>query len=132
MVWHWSFWACIAAGDRMPDTQNRITPFRDLWLGIFTAFSSRRVRLLIILTAVVIGMASTFYYLVEGWGWVDAIYFSVITISTVGYGDFAPVTVPGKIFTSFYVLSGLGLFVATATAIGDSIISRGDKDQIER
>ncbi len=48
----------------------------------------------------------------------------MITIATVGYGDFSPATFAGKLFTIFYVLCGLGLFVATATAIADRIISR--------
>ncbi|WBU56114.1 potassium channel family protein [Paracoccus sediminicola] len=108
-----------------------MTPFRDLSEGLRAAFSSPRVRVLLALTAILIGGAAVFYHLVEGWGWIDAIYFSVITISTVGYGDFAPQTALGKIFTSVYVLFGLGLFVAAATAIGDSIIARANRDNDE-
>ncbi|MFV0301364.1 MAG: potassium channel family protein, partial [Paracoccus sp. (in: a-proteobacteria)] len=59
----------------------------------------------------------------EGWSWLDSIYFSVITISTIGYGDITPKTDAGKVITIFYVLCGLGLFVATASAIADTIIS---------
>ncbi|WBU62025.1 potassium channel family protein [Paracoccus albus] len=98
----------------------------DIFSGIRAAFASRQVRFLIALTGLLIAGASVFYHWVEGWGWIDAIYFSVITISTVGYGDFAPQTAIGKLFTSGYVLCGLGLFVTTATAIGDSIVRRAD------
>ncbi|MFV0294080.1 MAG: potassium channel family protein [Paracoccus sp. (in: a-proteobacteria)] len=104
-----------------------MTPLRDIGAGLAAAFVTPRVRVLLALTAMLIAMAAVFYQWAEGWGWVDSVYFSVITISTVGYGDLAPQTVPGKIFTSIYVLCGLGLFVATATAIGDSIISRAGK-----
>ncbi len=97
---------------------------RDILGGIKHAFSSSQVQFLAALTALLIATASVFYHLVEGWGWIDAFYFSVITISTVGYGDFAPQTDIGKLFTSVYVLCGLGLFVTTATAIGDSIVTR--------
>lgn len=104
----------------------------DILAGIRLAFSSRQVRSLIALTALLIASASAFYHWVEGWGWIDAFYFSVITISTVGYGDFAPQTAFGKLFTSMYVLCGLGLFVTTATAIGDNIVKgvrhRRDED----
>lgn len=41
--------------------------------------------------------------------------FSVITVATVGYGDFSPQTTLGKLFTVGYILVGIGLFV-TATA----------------
>lgn len=96
----------------------------DLWDGLTAAFSNRKVRLLVSLTATVIGGASVFYHFAEGWGPLDSVFFSVITISTVGYGDFSPQTAAGKLFTIFYVISGLGLFVATATAIANSIIDK--------
>ena len=50
-----------------------------------------------------------FYHAVEGWSWLDAFYFSVITLTTVGYGDFSPQTAVGKIFTVVYIVLGLGV-----------------------
>ena len=90
--------------------------------GLGAAFGSPRVRALLALTSTVIGGASLFYRVVEGWSLVDAVYFSVMTIATVGFGDLAPKTTLGKLFTIGYVLCGLGLFVATATAIADSVL----------
>ena len=58
----------------------------------------------------------------EGRSLVDAIYFSVLTIATVGFGDLAPKTTLGKLFTVGYVVCGLGLFVATAPAIADGLL----------
>lgn len=109
-----------------------MSPLRDLWGGIGAAFGNSRVQVLMAMTAILITIASTFYHLVEGWGWLNSVYFSVITIATVGYGDFSPKTDLGKLFTIFYVLTGLGLFVATATAIADNIISRTDKNEDDR
>ncbi|RCW86652.1 potassium channel family protein [Paracoccus lutimaris] len=100
--------------------------FIELGLGLRAAFTSARVRLLLLLTATLIGLASTAFHHVEGWRWLDSIYFSVITIATIGYGDIVPKTDPGKIITIVYVLCGLGLFVATATAIADAIISHAN------
>ncbi|MFP7674577.1 potassium channel family protein [Marivita sp. S0852] len=96
--------------------------------GIFTAFSEERVQGLMALTFVLILIATTFYWYVEGWSFLDSIYFSVITIATVGYGDFSPQTVPGKVFTMVYVICGLGIFVAAATAIAESI-TRDRRDE---
>ncbi|WP_425045821.1 potassium channel family protein [Primorskyibacter sp. S87] len=53
-----------------------------------------------------------FYRSVEGWSWVDALYFSATTISTVGLGDLSPSTGIGKIFTVLYIFVGVGVFVA--------------------
>ncbi len=47
----------------------------------------------------------------EGWGWLDAYYFSVMTLSTVGYGDLHPTTPFTKIFSTFYILGGLGIIL---------------------
>ena len=77
-----------------------------------------------LLTATLIGLAATAFHYVEGWRWIDSVYFSVVTIATIGYGDFVPKTDAGKVITIVYVLCGLGLFVTTATAIGDSIVTR--------
>ena len=58
-----------------------------------------------------------FYMRYEGWSLVDALYFCVITLTTVGYGDFSPQTQIGKIFTVFYILLGLGLLAAFIGAL---------------
>nr|WP_247742437.1 MULTISPECIES: potassium channel family protein [unclassified Ruegeria] len=73
--------------------------------------------------------ASVFYRYVESWSWLDSIYFSVVTISTVGYGDFSPETAAGKIFTMFYIIVGLGIFVTAATTVADTILSQDDKNE---
>ena len=61
-------------------------------------------------SVVIILLSGTwFYHAVEGWSWLDAFYFSVITLTTVGYGDFSPQTAVGKIFTVVYIVLGLGV-----------------------
>jgi potassium channel subfamily K len=45
----------------------------------------------------------------QAWTGLDAMYYSVVTVCTVGYGDFAPSTVEGRIFAMFYILVGLGV-----------------------
>ncbi len=72
----------------------------------------RQYRYIVFITVTVIATGSTFYHLVEGWRWLDAIYFSVISLATVGYGDFTPQTDAGKIFTMFYLVIGIGIFAA--------------------
>jgi len=52
-----------------------------------------------------------FYTAVERWPVIDALYFSVMTLATVGYGDLAPSTDLSKIFTVLYVIVGAGVFL---------------------
>jgi voltage-gated potassium channel Kch len=66
-------------------------------------------RSLLFATIISILTGTLFYHWVEGLRWIDAVYFSVITLTTVGYGDFSPQTDAGKIFTIFYILNGIGI-----------------------
>jgi voltage-gated potassium channel Kch len=68
------------------------------------------VLLFLVFFTIVVG--TLFYRYVENLSFLDAFYFSVITLTTVGYGDIAPQTAVGRIFTVFYILSGIGLIVA--------------------
>jgi voltage-gated potassium channel Kch len=52
------------------------------------------------------------YHLLEGWNLIDSLYFSVITLATVGYGDLVPTTPIARIFTIFYVINGISILLA--------------------
>ena len=68
-------------------------------------------------TLVTIAGGSIIYHDLEGWDWIDCIYFSVITLSTIGYGDFSPQTDGGKLFTIFYIIIGIGIILSFINAI---------------
>jgi len=70
------------------------------------------------LTAIaVIIIGSVVYMLIEHWSPVDSVYFCVVTLATVGYGDLHPTTDAGKIFTVIYILGGLGIIAAFITEL---------------
>jgi small conductance mechanosensitive channel len=75
-----------------------------------------------------IALATVTFWVVEGWSLLDAAFFSVVTISTVGYGNLVPETALGKIFAMFYILVGLGVFVAAASAVAEALLRRRDED----
>lgn len=72
-------------------------------------------RLLLAVVIVILSGGTVFYHFVEKWNWVDSYYFSVVTLATVGYGDFVPKTDLGKIFTTFYVMAGVGIITTFFT-----------------
>ncbi|KAK7337588.1 hypothetical protein VNO77_18170 [Canavalia gladiata] len=51
-----------------------------------------------------IGIGSLMLYFVEGLEWVDSIYLSVMSVTTVGYGDRAFKTLPGRLFAAIWLL----------------------------
>lgn len=59
------------------------------------------------------------YRRLEGWSYLDAFYFTVITLTTVGYGDFSPHTDLGKIFSMLYILLGLGVLGSMIALISE-------------
>ena len=80
---------------------------------------------LFFLVVVTLATGAWFYSLAEGWSLLDSLYFSVITLTTVGYGDFYPSTTAGKIFTMFYIFVGIGLILSFLTTIAER--SRGGR-----
>ena len=47
------------------------------------------------------------YHFLEDWSWVDSLYFSVVAVTTVGFGDLSPSTDASKLFTVLYILLGI-------------------------
>ena len=68
---------------------------------------------------VLIGGGTIAYHLLEKWSWVDSLYFSVVAVTTVGFGDLTPSTDVSKLFTVAYVLSGVAIIATFLAARRD-------------
>ncbi|MET0697578.1 MAG: potassium channel family protein [Acidimicrobiia bacterium] len=85
-------------------------------------------RLLIVSVLAILVVGTTFYALVEDWSVIEALYFTVITLTTIGYGDLHPTTEFSRLFTIFFVLAG----VSTLLGFLNFILGRTVKEQVER
>ena len=72
-------------------------------------FLEDRFRVLTAGAILLFAIATLVYHSLEGWSWVNSLYFSAIAVTTVGFGDLAPSTDASKLFTVFYVLSGIAV-----------------------
>ena len=91
-------------------------------------------RYLLVLALLALSVGTVFYHFVESLSWLNAYYFSVITLATVGYGDITPKTDLGKVFTTFYVLVGVGIittFISYTLRRRTSKASKRFKGRIE-
>ncbi len=75
------------------------------------------IQALLSVSALMIATGTIFYRFSEDWEWIDALYFSVVTMATVGYGDHVPVSAAGKIFTIPYILISVTLFLMLANSL---------------
>jgi voltage-gated potassium channel len=69
---------------------------------------------------VIIGVAG--YRVIEGWSFIDALYMTVITITTVGFTEVHPLSFAGRIFTIFLIIGGVGGALYTLTTIVQYIL----------
>jgi voltage-gated potassium channel len=70
-----------------------------------------RLTLSIVLTVGLIFFGTGGYMFIEGWPFDDALYMTIITMATVGYGEVHQVSDTGRIFTIFLIVMGVGYFM---------------------
>lgn len=71
--------------------------------------------LLILLALWLIGTIG--YVLIDNFSWFDAFYMTIITVATVGYGEVAPLSISGKLFTAFLIITSFGTFAYAVSSI---------------
>ncbi|MBN2014774.1 MAG: potassium channel family protein [Candidatus Altiarchaeota archaeon] len=76
----------------------------------------------VILIFLVVVVGTIGYTQLEGLNLVDALYFTIVTVSSVGYGDIKPSTPESKIFTIFLILTGLILLFYLVSALVSSLV----------
>jgi hypothetical protein len=94
--------------------------FRDLR----TVFSQPASRSILMWMVVLLAFGTVFFSSMEGWSVVDAFYFSVVTVATVGYGDLTPTTDLTKMVTVVYIFFGLSMITVFASNLAKIQIDR--------
>ena len=74
-------------------------------------------KVLMVSAVSIVAIGTVAYTVIEGWSPINSLYFSVVTLATVGYGDLHPTTDLGKLFTVGYILAGIGVLAAFASEL---------------
>lgn len=81
----------------------------------------RFLKLFLVLIAILV-LGTIGYALIEGWPLLDALYMTIITISTVGYGEVHTLSPAGKMFSSVLILCGVGTAFYIFTSVVEYVI----------
>ena len=96
--------------------------FRGLARAIAAVWRDPETKALPVAAGALVLSGTIFYWRSEDWTIIEALYFSVVTLTTVGYGDFAPTTAGTQIFTIIYILTGFGVLVALLTSVAQQYL----------
>ncbi len=92
-----------------------------LWRERFSFSKRILVGLLLLLVVVTIGCLG--YMIIEGWGFNDALFMTMITVSTVGYSTVHELSVHGQRFTIVLMLLGVGMLAYTVTILAEYVVA---------
>lgn len=86
-----------------------------------------RLQILLVLLLVLMLTGSVGFMKTEGLSLTDAIYFSVVTVTTVGYGDITPKTEAGKFLALILIITGVGTFLGVVANSTEMLLNRREK-----
>jgi voltage-gated potassium channel len=95
---------------------------RALTRAIIAVWRDPETKALPLVAGALVLVGTIFYWQLEDWTVIEALYFSVLTLTTVGFGDLTPTSEGTQIFTIAYVLIGLGVFVALLTSVAEQFL----------
>jgi voltage-gated potassium channel Kch len=99
-----------------------VLAFRGLRRAVAAVWRDPETKALPFVAGALLLTGTIFYWRAEDWTIVQSLYFSVVTLTTIGYGDFTPTSAGTQIFTIIYVLTGLGVFVALLASVAEQYI----------
>nr|WP_320016179.1 potassium channel family protein [uncultured Desulfobacter sp.] len=86
-----------------------------------------RLKIYFVFFIVLLTVGSIGFMLFENMSLTNAIYFSIVTMATVGYGDIHPQTAIGKILTIIIIIGGVGTFLSVVASITDVFVNRREE-----
>ena len=93
---------------------------------------SLRFRIYVSILAAVLFIGMVGLMVIESFSPLDAFYFLIVTIATVGYGDLHPVTPLGKLLVIVIILAGVGCFVGVVANAIEYMIEMRERTQGSR
>jgi len=96
--------------------------FKGLARALHAVWRDPETKALPVVAGVLILTGTLFYWRFEDWTIIESLYFCIVTLTTVGYGDLSPTTAGTQIFTIVYILTGFGVLVALLTSVAQEYL----------
>lgn len=93
-------------------------------------FNTNGFKYIILLVLVIITLSTFAIMYFEGMSFPNALWWSFVTVTTVGYGDISPVTAAGRIIASLLMLTGIGLIGTLTSTITSFVLQENNKKEI--
>ncbi|GAA3639458.1 potassium channel family protein [Flavivirga jejuensis] len=94
-------------------------------------FFRNKIYTAVLLLVLILLIGITGYKMVSDYSWVDAFYMTVITMTTVGFGEVVPLDDQSKIFTIFLILASVVIVGYALSVITEYILSKNDFDELK-
>lgn len=93
-----------------------------------------RRRLIVVIGVVlaVLALGSGGYVLLEGWSFLDALFMTVITLTTVGYAEVRPLSPAGRVFTIVLIFLGVSTVAYGLSSIGEYLLTSGVIERLRK
>ncbi|MCL4501844.1 MAG: potassium channel protein, partial [Deltaproteobacteria bacterium] len=92
----------------------------------------RKLVFLVIILIVLLFMGSLGFVWLEGWNYFDALYMTVTTLTTVGYGEVHPLSKIGRVYNMALILAGMGVLFYIVTALARVVVEGEIKEALGR
>lgn len=86
--------------------------------------TERKIYLAILFIIFILVVGTIVFHRLEGWSVIDSFYFTTMTVTTIGFGDFVPTYTFSKIITSLFALMGVGTFLFLMGVVSEHYFHR--------
>ena len=93
-------------------------------------FTHPRLKNILLLTVIVVAFGSLAFSVLEDWEFLDSLYFTIATMTTVGYGDFVPTHDASKLLAVIYMVISVPLIlfsIGLVAEVAHDKMREGDK-----
>jgi hypothetical protein len=98
--------------------------FKALARAMAAVWRDPETKALPVVGAALVLSGTIFYWHFEHWTVMESLYFCIVTLTSVGYGDLHPTTGATQAFTVIYILTGIGIFVALLASVAERYIEQ--------